>query len=442
MKRIRSLLAISATSTILVMMSAAAGPDTPVNADKDATSQPAAATATKPAGRIVNMNGLELNLDARRITFQARVCLTKGPLEFLLCKAGTKDYESLMSTKIKPSDLHVCLLLLGLTPGMPARYYPAEGDWPGHEIPPRGPELAITLKWKDKNGKEHQAPTGSWIINSWQKKYNEESPALKFITWLKAAFAGEKLPFQKPPDKWIFIGSNILPGGGYLADESGEIISVSNFASAVIDVPFESSDKNALRLFEANTDAMPESGTDVTITISPLPGAEKSDYARAMLEIDRNGRMLMEGKPIMLADLPAWGGKFIEKHDKGQVLIRVDSRAPCRFITLAEDNLRFGGVRDFHVDYLSPDLEILPQTAGQLKQAMDEWKDKFANPRDYLREPSLDTQFVMEQIKSEIAELDRLKSLWLEYRDQLQKGLDQYRPTTQPGGANYRPPSE
>lgn len=388
------------------------------------------------------MNGLELDLDARKITMQAKVCLTKGPLEFLLCKSGTKDYESMMSTRAKPSDLHVCLLLLGLTPGKPAKYFPAEDDWPGVEIPPRGAELAITLNWKDKDGKERQAPTSAWIVNGAQKNYMERPLASRAIDWLKAGFGGRKFSFQKSPDKWIFIGSSILSGGGYLADENGEIVSVSNFASSVIDVPFESSDKNAMRLFEANTDAMPPSGTDVRITITPLAGAEKAAHARAILEIDRNGRMMMDGKPVTQADLPIWAGKFVDRHDKGQVIIRIDSRAPARFITVAEDNLRFGGVREFQHEYLAPPLDLLPQTTGQLKQAMDDWKEKFANPRDFMKEPSFDAGIVLEQIDAEIKELERVKALWLEYKGQLHKGVEQYRPTTQPGGANYRPPSE
>jgi len=46
-----------------------------------------------------------------------------GPLELLVCRGRppSKEYESIMDTQASPSDLHAALLVLGLTPGKPAR---------------------------------------------------------------------------------------------------------------------------------------------------------------------------------------------------------------------------------------------------------------------------------------------------------------------------------
>ena len=53
-------------------------------------------------------------------------------------------------------------------------------------------------------------------------------------------------------------------------DVDGELICVSNFASAVMDVPMESSGNNDDRLFIANEEAIPACGTPVTMILKPL----------------------------------------------------------------------------------------------------------------------------------------------------------------------------
>jgi hypothetical protein len=51
--------------------------------------------------------------------------------------------------------------------------------------------------------------------------------------------------------------------------EGGDFICVSNFASAMLDVPIRSSDSNEELQFEANPDQIPILGTPVRLVLTP-----------------------------------------------------------------------------------------------------------------------------------------------------------------------------
>ena len=67
---------------------------------------------------------------------------------------------------------------------------------------------------------------------------------------------------RKPMEHdWVFAGSGFwqddVSGERYYLAENGELICVSNFASALLDLPIVSPRDNAELLFEANTDNIP-----------------------------------------------------------------------------------------------------------------------------------------------------------------------------------------
>jgi len=375
------------------------------------TTQPASAPAKGP---VKLFDAVRVHLAAREVLLDAEVVSESAELEFLLCQSGTKDYESILATPAKPSHVHAALLLLGLTPGRPARWIEIEDEDPRF-VSPRGPELQITFRWTGADGKTRTADASDWLALTGRGK-------------------------GAMPKKWIFIGSAVLPDNHYLADAEGEIISVANFASAVIDVPFESSDKNAILTFSAKAGAVPPRGTKVEVVLHPLDGAEKSPYARALLEIDRFGRLRIDNQPIEPADLIAWAQKFIGKHARGQVILRADARALVFDVAQAESELRLGGVRDFDLQRLEPVGQVLPRTPRQATACLDDWARRFANPKDYLHEPGAQSEDVLRQIEFQIRELDARKSLWEEYAQHLQAQLKAYRATTQPAGAKGKEP--
>ena len=60
----------------------------------------------------------------------------------------------------------------------------------------------------------------------------------------------------------------------YAADD-GDLITVANFASSILDLPFRSSANDADRTWVSNTEVMPPRGTPVTMSLSVRPPAEK-----------------------------------------------------------------------------------------------------------------------------------------------------------------------
>jgi hypothetical protein len=358
---------------------------------------PGGATAPAEAG-VVRFRHIRIDTKERRVILESKVCMQEGPLELLVCKAGTKEYESVLSTEADGAHLHAALLALKLTPGLAAQWS-GTGEQ-ARFLPPRGPELSIKLKWKDNEANIRLADAGSWLKHVGRK--------------------------ASPPDKWVFIGSRILPNNRYWADVDGDIISVANFESAVIDVPFESTTENEALEFAANSEAIPPVGTPVEVIIAPLPGAERSPYARAMLEIDPQGHMRIDGRDVTADGATKWAEKYIRRHAMGYVLIRADARALVDDVNNAIVALRRGGVRDFDIERLRRRGPILPRSDKQVQQEMKAWKEKFSSPQDYIVDPARQARTTLKQIELELRQLEATKDLLEGYTQSLRSLLGKH----------------
>ena len=388
-----------------------------------------APAASRPAGRVVLMKHMRVDLDKRQVILDAAVCLRSGGLEFLLCHWGKKEHESILTTKAMPSSVHAALLALGLAAGKGAEWFPPGNGLPERYIPPRGASIRIVLRWTDAAGQARQADAGDWL-----------------------SATGRAKPAARQAKRWVFVGSDFLEDNSYWADADGQIISVANFASSVIDVPFESSDSNNpeagenMLSFQANTGAIPPLGTPVEVVLIPLGGAEKAEHARALLEIDRLGRLSIDGRPIALEQLRPWAEAFLSRHAKGQVIVRSRARAIAHDVTKVREELRIGGIFDVEEVKLPP-LEavrprILPRTGAQAAKALAKWRHKFADPGYYIHEPSTEAREHLKHIDRRIRETEQLKALLGEYRMNLQAALDRYKATTQPAGKPAGPPGK
>lgn len=360
-------------------------------------------TATTGSSDVIELPHLTVDPSDGQIVLSAEVCLRSGSLELLVCKAGTKEYESIMRTEAQAAHLHAALLMLGLSPGKPA-------EWSGDTdearfLPPRGADLEITLRWLDRDGSVRESAAERWLATE------------------------DKTPL---PRRWVFVGSEILRDGRYWADVDGDVISVANFPSAAIDVPFESTTDNPLLLYEADTERIPPVGTPVEVIIEPVEGAESAEHARALLEIDRDGRMLMDGEPVTAEGLTAWADGFRTRHAKPRVVARPDPRALVWDITRARSQLRLGGVRDIDVRYLPADAPILPRSHEQANADLLQWREKFENPRDFIRDPGAEAERHLQQILSEIDRLELRRELLTRYARELREDLEQYTASTQP----------
>jgi hypothetical protein len=207
----------------------AAAPDEPAAGDAFR-----ADPAWKPLG-----HHLWFDPKGKRLVVRARVALREGPLEHLLCLKGTKEHEAVLATEAAPQAIHAGLLLTGAETGHPVRFVPKFE-------PPTGSPIAIDLEWTD-GGKTRTADARRWVKD--ERK--------------KAALSTD----------WVFAGSEIVEDPVtkkkiYTADD-GDLITVANFANAILDLPFASTSEDAGRSFVANTDEVPPRGTIVTMFLHP-----------------------------------------------------------------------------------------------------------------------------------------------------------------------------
>lgn len=184
--------------------------------------------------------------DGKSVILLGRVALREGLLELLACRISTKEHESIISVRIKPFLIHAALLAVGAEPGKPVQVYP-------EFVAPTGEEIEIRVRWQDEDGKIQEALAQDWVLDH-SKSTKTEKKAMQ--------------------SNWVFTGSLAYKDDDgvnhYVADESGEIVGLSNFVGAILDVPFESSAENADLLFSCFTERIPELHTPLTIVLTPV----------------------------------------------------------------------------------------------------------------------------------------------------------------------------
>ncbi|MBN1910477.1 MAG: hypothetical protein JW818_12105 [Pirellulales bacterium] len=178
--------------------------------------------------------------EKKQVVMMGEVCAREAPLEMFACPRGTKEHEAVVSIRSKAYLIHAGLLAVGAKPGAPVQFQPKY-------VPARGDEIEITVRWKDKDGKQHSAKAQDWVRDQKTQK------ALSH-PWV---FAGSG--FWKDPET----------GTEHYQAESGDFICVSNFPSAMLDLPIPSTDTTEGLLFEAFTERIPPLGTPVTVILAP-----------------------------------------------------------------------------------------------------------------------------------------------------------------------------
>jgi len=202
-----------------------------------------AATRSEPE-KVGKLPHVEFYPNRKQVRVECEMLGVNAPLEFFCCMKGTNDYEAMIRSEVKPSDLHMALLAIGLKPGEPVHYSESLKKW----FPPTGPPLHMTMEY-EKDGKIVQDPAWKWMRDVKSKK-------------------------TAPPFTWVFTGSRVMPDGKYAADVTGYLVTVVNFDLSVIDVPAIASSSNDLLEWERNPDVTPKAGTKVWMVIEPA-GADK-----------------------------------------------------------------------------------------------------------------------------------------------------------------------
>jgi hypothetical protein len=182
-------------------------------------------------------------IDAERheVLVDGYIAMREGYLEMFACPVGTKEHESVVAVDTRAATVHAALLAVGAVEGRPVQYKP-------EFVPPSGTEIEIEVRWLGADGK-------------WQSVRAQDM----------VREAKTKDVMTQP---WVFAGSGFWTdektGKRYYMAESGDFICLSNFTTATLDVPIESTDSNEGLVFEANTEKIPEPGTLVRLVLRPV----------------------------------------------------------------------------------------------------------------------------------------------------------------------------
>ena len=213
--------------------------------------------------------GVRVDLEKKLVEFGGSVPIDahskadlKVFLETTVCTADSKEHESLVVTRAKPSQVHAALLMIGLKPGRPGFWQNGRAGWKG--VPPEGDPVTVRFAVKGKDGSVQEIDPADWIVNvKGNKTLREESPDSGWV------FAGSKLVTQKP-------GPDGEKPARYAADSEGTLIGLTSFGTETIGwtaMYSPDSDKQEPEWI-ASKEKTPEIGTQVVVRIAPAkPGA-------------------------------------------------------------------------------------------------------------------------------------------------------------------------
>ena len=146
----------------------------------------------------------------KAVIVDGQISLREGMLEMFACTRNTKEHEAIVSADTKAFLVHTALLSLGAEAGHPAQFQP-------EYKPPTGTEIEVLVRWKDAQGKEQTARAQDWVKDIHTKK----AMAYPFV------FGGSS--FWTDPES----------GKKFYQAEGGDFVCVSNFGTAMLDIPVE-----------------------------------------------------------------------------------------------------------------------------------------------------------------------------------------------------------
>jgi hypothetical protein len=217
---------------------AAAPPAAPEGAET-AAAAPARPDRHPELKRLSRTDEVWVDKERKEVVVGAEVVLDKGGIEVFACLQKTKEHEAVVATRSTARLVHAALLAIGLDPGSPVSFDP-------EYVPAKGPAVRVRVRWKDAEGKQREALARDWIRDS---------------------KTGRALDTD-----WVFAGSSFwrdpADGTEYYQADGGDLICVSNFPTATLDLPLKSSESNEDLLFEVFEGRVPPRGTEVDLILS------------------------------------------------------------------------------------------------------------------------------------------------------------------------------
>lgn len=209
--------------------------------------------------------GIQVNRARNEVIIRAQVAARVGWIEQIVCKAGTREHESLLVVEVAPRTIHAGLLALGCEPGSP-------GSWQESSAGKDGAPAFVL-----------NSPTGSPVEVRVRFMRDGERMDVSVSDWLRSESAsGELIAFAS--DRFVFAGSHLRanprslgPGEHYVADYTGSVVGLVTFGDEVIAFADVIPDRTEIApsLWEAFTERIPPEGTEVELIIRPFARASR-----------------------------------------------------------------------------------------------------------------------------------------------------------------------
>jgi hypothetical protein len=206
--------------------------------------------------------GVRFDLEARRVSFPARVCIREDLLEYVLVGEHGASHESLFLTSVSPTVLNASLLALGARPGTNVRWVPRDpppteeelrDGAPTHDVlPPEGDGFYLYAAWKE-GGEEYFFRIEDLVTNLERGRSMQRHA-------------------------WVYLGSRLVPSSTeegapevLAAEMEGNLVNLSYFRagntlfSAALDACVQQT------IWLPNAPLLPAAGAEVVLVASREP---------------------------------------------------------------------------------------------------------------------------------------------------------------------------
>lgn len=260
-------LALSIIALAVAALPALADPQAAVSgnpgpqAGGDSPKPPVATLAQ--ALQALKLPGVVINPERRCVDIEASICLNQGALELIACTKDTKEHESIIVVAARPLHIHTALLLIGARNGNPAmRRAINEEQTRWVDLPPRGDLIEVLLEFKDSEGKLVERPISDFITRG--DEYGD-------VPGASPRPDAPDAPAARFPDTFIFAGSQLLGDGKtprqYLAELSGNVISIATFGDELLCLPDVQSHENGALMWQVDSTHLPAVGSKITLRL-------------------------------------------------------------------------------------------------------------------------------------------------------------------------------
>ncbi len=186
------------------------------------------------------LGNIVIDKNSDSVRFPAKVNMSEGLLELLLCAPYGKTHESLFVTDVDAIHLNLALIMIGCEKGKVSAKY--QGD----DVIPEGTLLTIEVVYTEENGNEKSIRAEDWVYN------RKADRPMRYANW-------------------VYTGS-FVRDGDYMAKLTGTYIVTFHDPIAIVDLPLKEAADDTV--FWVNTDAVKKEGHRVELIITRVKDKE------------------------------------------------------------------------------------------------------------------------------------------------------------------------